>query len=571
MGFISRDKATSLRPSYAFTGNPSRFRKYSRYISCLLFVLIAPSIAADALVPGVNHDLWLTLGDALSTPLFQARAVRLVSGAVQIKGESFIDMGPVGNDSRWEVHAAMHTYLTRAFPLINKFLTREVVNTYGLLYTWNGSDPSLKPLLMLAHIDTVPVDDSTLGAWTHPPWSGAFDGTYIWGRGSADDKSGTIGTMLAIEMLLERRFFPTRTIVLAFGFDEEIGGAQGAGHISPVLQQRYGPNSFAAILDEGGSFGEEYGSIFASPGVAEKGSMNVRMEITGAGGHSSVPPAHTSIGKLAAAIVKLENNPFEAHLLRESVIYRRLLCLAKYGADMDPMLRQNIKDSMTSDQSLLELERILFNAAPIVKTLVSTTQSVNVIQGGFAPNGLPEQVFAIVNHRIDSLSSSAAVKARDTSILEEVARRFNLNYNPFGIANYHSAAFTGNFSLVATTLLEPSPISPTEGVGAGAYHVLSGSIIAAYNAYNWTNSGRSKKDNTIFVTPALPSGNTDTRFYWNLSSNIYRYNHDNFGSPEHPLGGGVHSVNERLHVRVFLEMVRFYFTYILNIQEYCEA
>ncbi len=57
---------------------------------------------------------------------------------------------------------------------------------------------------------------------------------------------------LAIEMLIGRRFSPTRTVILAFGFDEEIGGVQGAGHISPVLQQRYGPNSFAAILDEGG-------------------------------------------------------------------------------------------------------------------------------------------------------------------------------------------------------------------------------------------------------------------------------------------------------------------------------
>ncbi|KAG9221493.1 hypothetical protein CCMSSC00406_0009482 [Pleurotus cornucopiae] len=418
MGFDSKDKVTSLQPPYAFTDNPPPFRKYSRYISFLSFILIALGIAvycfpghllprsyvpsghtaegqhlrandpvcpqADALVPRVNQRLWLNLGNTLSTPWFQARTVRLVSGAVQIKfvcprmktvniwAQGRI-VGPVGNDLRWEVHAAMHTYLTRAFPLINKFLMQEVVNTYGLLYTWNGSDPSLKPLLMLAHIDTVPVEEDTLDAWTHPPWSGAFDGTYIWGRGSADDKS-------------EKRGFPTRTIVLVFGFDEEIGGAQGAGHISPVLQQRYGPNSFAAILDEGGSFGEEYGSIFASPGVAEKGSMNVRIDITGAGGHSSVPPAHTSTGKLAAAIVKLEDSPFEAHLLRESVIYWRLLCLAQYGADMDPML-----------------QKILFNAAPVVKTLISTTQSVNVIQGGFAPNALPDRASAIVNHHIDSL------------------------------------------------------------------------------------------------------------------------------------------------------------------------
>jgi acetylornithine deacetylase/succinyl-diaminopimelate desuccinylase-like protein len=49
-------------------------------------------------------------------------------------------------------------------------------------------------------------------------------GKRLWGRGSMDDKSGLIGIMSSIESLLENGFVPTRTVVMAFGFDEEASG-----------------------------------------------------------------------------------------------------------------------------------------------------------------------------------------------------------------------------------------------------------------------------------------------------------------------------------------------------------
>jgi Gly-Xaa carboxypeptidase len=135
------------------------------------------------------------------------------------------------------------------------------INIYGLLYTWKGSNDSLKPLLLMAHMDVVPVDRKTTDDWTHPPFSGYYDGDYIWGRGSIDDKSGLMSIMIAMETLLEQGFRPQRTVVLSFGFDEEASGGLGARENAKVLNTMYGQKSFAMILDEGGGYVKSLGQM----------------------------------------------------------------------------------------------------------------------------------------------------------------------------------------------------------------------------------------------------------------------------------------------------------------------
>jgi len=110
--------------------------------------------------------------------------------------------------------------------------------------------------------------------------------------------------------------------------------------------------------------------------------------------------------------------------------------------------------------------------------------------------------------------------------------------------------------------LEPAPITPT-GKDAAPYLLFSGTIKATYNAH------RSLVDDSesIIVAPSLMSGNTDTRFYWKLSQHIFRYNHQKAsGGMTNPLGG-IHTINEVLEVDSFLEMIRFFMTLILNVDE----
>lgn len=148
--------------------------------------------------------------------------------------------------STWNLLDMAHIWISHATLALTK------VNTHGLVFEWKGSNESLKPLLLMGHQDVVPVNPDTVSEWTHPPFSGHFDGKLLWGRGSSDDKNGLIGVLSTVETLIENGFKPTRSIVLSFGFDEEASGLQGASQLAEHLLEKYGENAFALLVDEGG-------------------------------------------------------------------------------------------------------------------------------------------------------------------------------------------------------------------------------------------------------------------------------------------------------------------------------
>ncbi|KAF8627116.1 hypothetical protein AX17_006376, partial [Amanita inopinata Kibby_2008] len=325
----------------------------------------------------------------------------------------------------------------------------------------------------------------------------------IWGRGSSDDKSGLIAIMTTVELLIESNFQPLRTVVLAFGFDEEVSGGRGAANLANVLQDRFGKDGFAFIVDEGSGFSEQYGSVFATPGIAEKGYFDVRVEVATKGGHSSVPPRHTSIGILSALLVHYEANPFKFHLEREDPLYGTMLCFAEHAESLPLRLRKMIKRSIHSNAALRHLEKHIFKNV-VYKSLVGTTQAIDLVHGGVKTNALPERAYAVVNHRISVQSSVAATKERDVERLEKLASHFNLTYNAFGSSITEGAPSSGTLTLTDAFLagLEPAPVTPT-GQDAAPYQLLSGTIKAAYNSHRAL-----KGSNNIHVAPGMMTGNT---------------------------------------------------------------
>ncbi|KAH7890769.1 hypothetical protein F5I97DRAFT_1974939 [Phlebopus sp. FC_14] len=517
------------------------------------------------LVPQKNTAIWTSLSGIYGTEAFKVRAVDWLSGAVQIPTESYDSMEPVGVDPRWEKFAPFHDYLLKAFPLVHSSLEITKVNTYGLIFVWRGSDSTLKPLLLAAHQDVVPVEPNTYDQWTHPPFSGYFDGELIWGRGSSDDKSGLIGIFSAMETMLENGFQPTRTVVLASGFDEETSGIYGAQTLAPKLLEMFGENGYAMLVDEGAGYGEQYGRVFATPGIAEKGYVDVMIEVSSPGGHSSLPPPHTSIGMLAELLVTYEKNPFEVHLTRGSPTYKSVQCLAQHAPDLPPSLRKDLIHAEHSDKALRAAETQLFQDSPTFKNLVGTTQAIDIIHGGVKVNALPEQAYAVVNHRISTESSVDTTRARDIELLKSLANEFNLSYTAFG-ASVNDVTTPAYGSLTLSPAfgkdgLEPAPITPTQGGDAAPYQLLSGTIKATYNSHRGITG-----DDNIIVSPGIMSGNTDTKFYWKLTPHIFRYGHTG-GAGGGQLTSGVHTVDEALPISNFIEMIRFFTTLILNVDE----
>jgi carboxypeptidase PM20D1 len=138
------------------------------------------------------------------------------AGSLRIQTISSED--PAAFDPR--TFSALHQYLQTAFPRVYARLARETVGTHSLLYTWPGSDSSLNPILLIGHLDVVPVETGTQEKWQHDPFGGRIADGFIWGRGAIDNKSAVLGTLEAVEMLLAEDFRPVRTVYLAYGHDD---------------------------------------------------------------------------------------------------------------------------------------------------------------------------------------------------------------------------------------------------------------------------------------------------------------------------------------------------------------
>ncbi|KAG0709282.1 hypothetical protein DFH29DRAFT_1074996 [Suillus ampliporus] len=515
---------------------------------------------ADELVPEKNGVIWESLGHTYSTEEFKARAVGWLGGAVRIPTETFDDMGDV-TEPVWEKFLPLHDYLKESFPLLHSNLELTKVNTYGLLYVWKGSDSVLKPLLLAAHQDVVPVLEATIDEWQHPPFSGYFDGEKLWGRGSCDDKSGLIGIMSAIETMLESGFKPTRTVVIASSFDEEVSGSQGAPALATEMLERFGDNAFTMLVDEGFGYSEVYGRVIAVPGIGEKGYLNVQIKVTSPGGHSSLPPPRTSIGMLAELLSQYEKHPFEVHLTRGSPAYRNAQCMAQHAPGVSSSLKEHMSRAEHCDRALRAAEKELFENRGFM-SLVGTTQAIDLVEGGVKVNALPEQAWAVVNHRISTESSIAATKVRDIKLLESLASDFNLSYTAFGthISNADAPSYgTLALSDAFGDGWEPAPVTPYDQ-DAAPFRLLSGTIKATYNSHRNISGS-----DAVIVSPGIMSANTDTRSYWKLSDHIFRYGHLQGASGG--LLSGVHTVDEAISADNFVEFIRFFTTLILNVDE----
>ncbi|MBM3695391.1 MAG: M20/M25/M40 family metallo-hydrolase [Actinobacteria bacterium] len=372
---------------------------------------------------------------------------------------------------------AFHAFLEDTYPRVHRNLNREVVAGHALLYTWEGADPGAPAVLLMGHIDVVGIEPGTEDGWEHPPFAGERDEEWLWGRGTTDDKGSVVAIFEAVEGLLAEGFRPDVTLLLAVGDDEEIGGGRGAAAISALLSSREVSLDF--VLDEGGAVVTGLLPGVTRPvalvGIGEKGYLNVELVAEGAGGHSSVPPPHTAVGALAAAVARLEATPLAVRLDSQEGFF----------AALAPVLGGVNGLALRHADRLGPLVERRLSASPPGNALIRTTTAVTMIEGGVKPNVLPQSARAVVNFRVIPGDTVEGVLEHVRRVVgEEITVR----------------QLPGGFSA------EPSPLSSTD---SAAYRVVAESIAAVFPEAT--------------VAPWIVMGATDARHYLPVASAAYRF------------------------------------------------
>ncbi|CCD23062.1 Gly-Xaa carboxypeptidase NDAI_0B00280 [Naumovozyma dairenensis CBS 421] len=527
--------------------------------------------ATEPIQPSFNRSIYTILND----PTFKNASIHRLSGAVKIPTVvQDINPSPEDDPSYYHHFNQFHRYLKLTFPLVHAQLKLEKINKFGLLYTWQGRNETKKPLLLMSHQDVVPVNEQSLDDWEYPPFSGHYDPEtdFIWGRGSNDCKNLLIAELEAVEQLLLDGFVPDRTVLLSMGFDEEANGLHGAKSLAQFLHKRYGNDSIYSIIDEGEGVVEvDDGLYIASPVATEKGYVDVEFTVVGKGGHSSIPPDHTTIGIASKLISLIEDSPYPFEFKNDNPVYGSLVCAAEHSKSMSKKDRKVILQATKNKKKGKLLSKFLESMKPL-RDLIRSTSAVDIIHGGVKANALPEDTTFLVNHRIDLHSSVNKTVEKDLKLAREIAEEYD-----YGLYLDDECIVPetdlGYIELKPLRPLEPAPMSPTDGP---VWDLLAGTIQNVFENgvfatkthklnHDDNDDDDDHEDKKLFITTGLFSGNTDTKYYWTLSENIYRFVASII---DDDLAKTLHSVNEHVDMPGHLSAISFIYQYITNVNEY---
>lgn len=440
-----------------------------------------------------------------------------LSGAIQFATVSHREPDKIDP----EPFLALHAFLEESYPLVHANLKRDVVGDLSLLFTWKGSDASRQPVLLMSHIDVVPVGADSKANWTHPPFSGRIADGYVWGRGTLDVKSGATGILEAIEHLLAEGVRPASTVYVALGHDEEFDGTNGNGQIVALLQER--GVRLRYVLDEGGVITDGVIGGVTRPvafvGIAEKGCCNVELKVDAATvevpedylGHGSMPPPRTTIGILSAAVGQLEAHPMPARMDGASG-----LLLEYLGPEMPVFERFAV-----ANQWLLGgLIKRSFTAGRATNAVIRTTMAVTMIDGGVSPNVLPPSATTTVNVRLLPGDTSAEVVEHIRQVIGDDRVQVS----------------------VSQERTQPSPVADVESV---EFRTLHRSIREVFPH--------------VVVAPGLTAVSTDSRHYDTISDNTFRFIPMRLTAEDLTR---VHGTDERISVDNYLEIIRFFVRHV---------
>ena len=394
--------------------------------------------------------------------------------------------------------------LDAQFPLLHERLALTRIPTHALLFRWAGHSAE-RPVVLMAHLDVVPVDDGA--PWQHPPVSATIADGAIWGRGTLDDKGSLVGICEAVETLLERGFTPEQDVWLSFGCDEEVFGTAAPLAVAELVRRGVRP---WFVLDEGGAIAHEAFPGVAAPigviGVTEKGTTSLELRVEGRGGHASTPARMGPTARLARAILRLERSPLPAHTPEPTVeLFRRIAPHAPLA--LRPLLAN-------AGRLRPVLTRALLAAGPETAAMTRTTVAVTTLSGSPAINVIASTARAGVNIRVMVGDTVAGV-------LEHVRRAI-------GDDQVHIDVLDRN---------EPSPVSPTDD----AFALLESTIRELFT--------------DAVPAPYVMMAATDSRHFTEICERVYRFAPFRMTKAQRE---SIHSYDEHLGIDALVDGVRWY-------------
>lgn len=270
------------------------------------------------------------------------------------------------------------------------FATPEHPKEGGLVAVYPGTSKAAKPILLIAHIDVV---EAKREDWERDPFTMVEENGYFYGRGTLDDKAQAAVWVDTLIRLKKQGYKPKRTIKLALTCGEETNGAFNGAEWLAANRRDLIDAEFA--LNEGGG-GDSDGKgkvVGQSVQVGEKTFANFRLETRNPGGHSSVPVRDNAIYQLSRALTKIDEHEFpvemtdttrrffvEAGAARGDALGKAMVALAKDNGDK-------------AAEAIVNADRFLHGN-------IRTTCVATLLDGGHAPNALPQRAGANINCRI---------------------------------------------------------------------------------------------------------------------------------------------------------------------------
>ena len=403
-------------------------------------------------------------------------------------------------------------FLDRTYPNIVAHSEKTVINGFSLIYHVKGTEPDKQPIALLAHQDVVPVDAAD---WDESaPFSGEIKDGYIYGRGTQDMKGTMIAITEALETMLKNGFVPKRDIYLCFGHDEEPNTTEGAPKIVEYL---HGLGvEFMSVLDEGGAIID--GNLLGVPanvcmiGTCEKGYMDVTITAKCNAGHASNPGKTTSVGMLSKGILTLLRHPMKMDWT--PVVKETFGKLAAY-------MKFPFKLLFVNADVLRPLLNVVLSMIPITNALLRTTFAPTQLSASTATNTLSSEAHANINCRLISGNTCDQVIAHMNKVLKKVDKGLS------------AQKAIGN---------NPSPFCSYK---TREYDLIEQAIARTFD----------QAVSAPFMFPAA----TDSRYYYPVSKNVYRFTPYIFTLEDQER---IHGKNERCGIDALAQAIEFFMNYI---------